>query len=76
VVVPLGLDIARLGNFAGYVSWCAWLVAMAIVLWRAKPHAGGTAPGDGYDPSPESRALLTFAGRRRGAGARLSTTGV
>jgi hypothetical protein len=25
------------------VSWCAWLVAMAIVLWRAKPHADGTA---------------------------------
>jgi hypothetical protein len=43
VVVPLGLDIARLANFAGYVSWCAWLVAMAIVLWRAKPHADGTA---------------------------------
>jgi hypothetical protein len=35
VVVPLGLDIARLTNFAGYVGWCAWLVAMAIVLWRA-----------------------------------------
>jgi hypothetical protein len=34
VVVPLGLDIARLTNFAGYVGWCAWLVAMAIVLWR------------------------------------------
>jgi hypothetical protein len=42
VVVPLGLDIARLTNFAGYVSWSAWLVAMAIVLWRAKPHAGGS----------------------------------
>jgi hypothetical protein len=42
VVVPLGLDIARLTNFAGYVSWCAWLVAMAIVLWRDKPHADGT----------------------------------
>jgi hypothetical protein len=37
VVIPLGLDIARLLNFAGYVSWCAWLVAMAIVLWRGSP---------------------------------------
>jgi hypothetical protein len=36
-----GLDIARLTNFAGYVGWCAWLVAMAIVLWRDKPPAGG-----------------------------------
>jgi hypothetical protein len=43
VVVPLGLDIARLTNFAGDVGWCAWLVAMAIVLWRDKPHADGTA---------------------------------
>jgi nucleoside-diphosphate-sugar epimerase len=42
VGVPLGLDIARLTNFAGYVSWCGWLVAMAIVLWRAKPHADGS----------------------------------
>ena len=37
VLIPLGLDIARLVNFAGYVSWCCWLVAMAIVLWRDKP---------------------------------------
>jgi hypothetical protein len=37
VVIPLGLDIARLVNFAGYVSWCSWLVAMAIVLWRKTP---------------------------------------
>jgi hypothetical protein len=42
VVVPLGLDVARLANFAGYVGWCAWLVAMAIVLWRTKPAADGT----------------------------------
>lgn len=43
VIVPLGLDIARLTNFAGYVSGCAWLVAMAIVLWHANPHAGRAA---------------------------------
>jgi hypothetical protein len=35
VVIPLGLDIARLTNFAGYVAWCAWLMAMAITLWRS-----------------------------------------
>lgn len=45
VVIPLGLDVARLTNFAGYVSWCCWLVAMAIVLWRTKQHAdGSTSP--------------------------------
>ena len=42
VVVPLGLDIARLTNFAGYVAWCAWLVAMAVVLWRTKRPTGGS----------------------------------
>jgi hypothetical protein len=42
VVIPLGLDIARLANFAGYVSWCCWLVAMAIVLWRDTLHADNT----------------------------------
>jgi hypothetical protein len=45
VVVPLGLDIARLTNFAGYVSWCAWLVAMAIVLWRATRTVWVAIPG-------------------------------
>ena len=45
VVIPLGLDIAGLVNFAGYVSWCFWLVAMAFVLWRTKEHAdASTAP--------------------------------
>jgi hypothetical protein len=45
VVVPLGLDIARLTNFAGYVCWCAWLVAMAIVLWRATRAVWVAIPG-------------------------------
>ena len=37
VVIPLGLGIARLTNFAGYVAWCAWLIAMAVTLWRSNP---------------------------------------
>ena len=52
VVIPLGLDIARLTNFAGYVSWCCWLVAMAIVLWRGQLRA------DGSTSSPSVRTLL------------------
>jgi hypothetical protein len=52
VVIPLGLDIARLTNFAGYVSWCSWLVAMAIVLWRGQLHA------DGNTSSPDARDAL------------------
>ena len=34
VVIPLGLGVASLSNFAGYVAWCLWLIAMAVVLWR------------------------------------------
>lgn len=32
VVIPLGLDAASLTNFVGYVLWCVWLIAMAVVL--------------------------------------------
>ena len=34
VVIPLGLEVASLTNFAGYVLWCLWLLAMAAFLWR------------------------------------------
>jgi hypothetical protein len=34
VVIPLGLELASLTNFAGYVLWCLWLLAMAAFLWR------------------------------------------
>ncbi|GIF46390.1 uncharacterized protein DUF4386 [Asanoa ferruginea] len=34
VLIPLGLEAASLSNFAGYVAWCLWLIAMAVVLWR------------------------------------------
>jgi hypothetical protein len=33
VLVPL-VDAASIANFAGYVAWCLWLVAMAVTLWR------------------------------------------
>ena len=37
VLIPFGLELASLTNFAGYVAWCLWLVAMAVVLWRRRP---------------------------------------
>jgi hypothetical protein len=49
VVIPLGLDIARVTNFAGYVTWCAWLVAMAIVLLRNNHHTAAAGPRLGHD---------------------------
>ncbi|HTF11672.1 MAG TPA: DUF4386 family protein [Asanoa sp.] len=41
VLIPLGLEVASLSNFAGYVAWCLWLIAMAVVLWRVEPLRGG-----------------------------------
>jgi hypothetical protein len=32
VVIPFGLEAATLTNFAGYVAWCLWLLAMAVLL--------------------------------------------
>jgi hypothetical protein len=56
VVIPLGLEAASLTNFAGYVLWCLWLLAMAAFLWRAPAAAGGpaaTVPGG--NPVPGRR---------------------
>jgi hypothetical protein len=34
VVIPV-IEPASVTNFAGYVVWCAWLLAVAVVLFRA-----------------------------------------
>jgi hypothetical protein len=34
IVIPV-LEAASLTNFAGYVAWCAWLLALAVVLFKA-----------------------------------------
>ena len=44
VVIPLGVHAATLTNFAGYVAWCLWLIAMAVVLWRARADQGVLRP--------------------------------
>jgi hypothetical protein len=36
VIIPLGVDAASITNFIGYVAWCLWLIAMAVVLWRTR----------------------------------------
>jgi hypothetical protein len=36
VVVPL-VPVASLTNFAGYILWCAWLLAVAVALFRVPP---------------------------------------
>ena len=38
VVIPL-VEAASLTNFAGYVAWCAWLLAVAVLLFRAPAEA-------------------------------------
>jgi uncharacterized protein involved in cysteine biosynthesis len=34
VLVPLGVAAATLTNFVGYVAWCVWLLALAVLLVR------------------------------------------
>jgi hypothetical protein len=41
VAIPL-VDVASLSNFAGYVAWCLWLLAVAVLLFRA-PESKATA---------------------------------
>ena len=35
VVIPLGVEVAELTNFAGYVAWSLWLLGLSAVLWSA-----------------------------------------
>jgi hypothetical protein len=28
------VEAASLSNFVGYIAWCLWLIALAVVLWR------------------------------------------
>jgi len=42
VLVPL-VRAASLSNFAGYLLWCVWLIAVAIVLFRFRPSAKPTS---------------------------------
>lgn len=44
VLVPLGVDVAGLTNFVGYVAWCLWLIALAVVLWRPSPAMSPSRP--------------------------------
>jgi hypothetical protein len=38
VLVPF-VAVASLSNFAGYILWCFWLLAVAVVLFRFRPTA-------------------------------------
>ena len=38
VVIPV-VEVAGLTNFVGYVVWCAWLLAVAVVLFRVRDEA-------------------------------------
>jgi Domain of unknown function (DUF4386) len=39
VVIPLGIEAAELTNFAGYVAWSLWLLALSVALWRGSRNA-------------------------------------
>jgi hypothetical protein len=37
VLIPIGLEAASVTNFVGYILWTAWLIGMALCLWRVEP---------------------------------------
>ena len=43
IVIPV-LEVASLTNFAGYVGWCVWLLAVAVVLFRVPQPEAAPAP--------------------------------
>lgn len=43
VLVPL-VPVTSLTNFVGYILWCAWLIAIAAVLFRFRATAATTTP--------------------------------
>lgn len=45
VLIPMGLSMASLTNFGGYVLWCLWLIAMAVMLVRSRTSVGPQAHG-------------------------------
>ena len=58
VVIPI-VEGASLTNFAGYVLWCLWLIAMSVVLWRASATQAAWRPR--RSASPESYASHVLA---------------
>jgi hypothetical protein len=38
VIIPLGVEPASMSNFIGYITWCLWLLALAVALWRPTTH--------------------------------------
>jgi hypothetical protein len=54
VLIPAGLDVARVTSFVGYIAWSAWLLIMAVRLWRAAP-AVDTTTTTPRAPAPQAR---------------------
>ena len=46
IVVPLGVEIASLTNFAGYLLWTGWVVCLAVHLVRSRQGTGATSSDD------------------------------
>ena len=55
VVIPV-VAAASLTNFAGYVAWCVWLLAVAVILLRTGDAGGRTRAGVRPRPSRRSGA--------------------
>jgi hypothetical protein len=47
IIIPLGVEPASLSNFLGYITWCLWLLALAVILWRPANTGQTTATSSG-----------------------------
>jgi hypothetical protein len=47
VIIPFGVEPASLSNFVGYLVWCLWLLALAVILWRPRTTRATTATPTG-----------------------------
>jgi hypothetical protein len=48
LLTPVGVPGADLANFAGYLLWSAWLVALAVILIRSRTNAAAVSPGPAH----------------------------
>ena len=56
---PARSRAASLSNFLGYITWCLWLLALAVILWRPANTDPTTATPSGSTGADELWARAT-----------------
>ena len=74
VIIPLGVELASLSNFLGYITWCLWLLALAVILWRPANTARPPQPSVGTGPNTPARGRRNCGAAERSTAAAISAT--